>query len=521
MGERDKKDSLRPDFARITSMLIDVHGLMSHFFNILSLSADVDAGAYFVNYRSHMQFRLFRRPGLEMYRFEKFKKDLLGKASSCCPGLTQDMFETVEVSSLELVGGTPANAAGAGYYKELPLFHRDEPSGMILLCSYGKNNPFTGSAIMTEMTLFINRALEGVFDHSFEEEKIFADIILNFDHGIYLAARDGILTAVNPKGSEILPGLCGRNMDCVTKNGDGRLLGPGCACGFSDILGKARDRDARSGKKVHSGEVVDGTGRTFLLTVSSIATSSRYSHVITARDITEEKLIQNRALLSGKLASLGEMVSGIAHEINNPLQAILLNIELLEATFRENDGSERLARIKESVLRIKRFVKELIIFAKEHGTRTEDTDINVLIGKTVEMLRNHLQIANVNVLLDLDKSPLIVKCNKNLFQQVIVNLLQNARDAIEESGKGSTIQIRSGLLPGKAFIEISDDGPGISEEIRTRVFDPFFTTKDIEKGTGLGLNISRKVLENMGGTITVSASTPNGASFRITLPHQA
>lgn len=514
----ENKDALRPDIlARVTSLGIDIQGLMSHFFNILSLSAGFDAGAYFVNHRNHIQFRFFRRPGLEMYRFEEFKKDLLGRVSSFCPGFTQDMFETIEVSALMCGSGVSSAGAAVGHYKELPLFHQGKPSGMILLCSYAKNNPFTGCAIMTEMTLFINRALEGVFDHAFEEEKILADIMSNLSQGVYLVDGKGTLTVVNPKGSEFLPGLCWRDMGCVTKSGKGRLLSPGCACGFSDLLDRVERKDSKDAKKALSGEVADRTGRTFFLTISSLATSSKYNYVISARDVTEEKLMEKSMLLSSKLAFLGEMVAGIAHEINNPLQTILLNIELFEATLGESDESERLSRIKENVLRIKKVVRDLLVFARERGTETEYTDINGLIGNTVEMLRHHLRIANVSVLLDLDKGPLTVKCSRNLFQQVIINLLQNARHAIEESRKGSTIQIRSGLLSGEAFVEISDDGPGISEEIMARVFDPFFITKDI----GLGLRVSRRILEHMGGTITVSASSSNGASFRITLPHQA
>jgi len=518
----DKKGALGPDsFARVTSLGVDIHGLMSHFFNALSITADFDAGAYFVNYKSHIQVRLFRRAGLEMSRFEEFKKTLIGRVSSRYPGHTGDMFEIVEVSVLTCGSAAPSGGASkaGGYYKELPLFHKGEPSGMILLCSYAGNNPFAGSSIMTEMTLFINRALDGVFEHAFEEEMILADIISSLNHGVYLVDRDGILTVVNKKGSEFLSGLCVREMGCVTKRGGG-LFAPGCACGLADFFRKARYGDVQ-GKDVHSEEVTDKSGRTFFLTVTNLALkSSKYSHVITAEDITEEKLLQNRLVSSSKLASLGEMVAGIAHEINNPLQAILLNIELFEGVFPGHNEGDRLARIKESVLRIKRVVRDLLIFAREKSTETENTDINVLIRKSVEMVTYQFRISNINVRLDLDEGPLIVRCNRNLFQQVLINLLQNAKDAMEESRKGSTIQIRSCLAPGKeAVVEISDDGPGIPKEVLDKLFDPSFTAKDIRNGAGLDLSVSRRILENVGGTITVSAFPPNGATFRISLPH--
>ncbi len=495
---------------------------MSHFFNILRLSLDFDIGAYYINCKNHTQARLFQRPGLDASRSEDFKKNLLGRASPRWPDFTRDLVDSIEVSLLIGAGaGPPGAGTRAGHFTELPLFYKGEPSGLILLGSYGRKTLSDGSGIITEITLFINRALEGIFEHAFEEEKILADIMFSLNQGVYIADADGVLTIVNPKGSEYLPGFCKRDMGCVTRSGAGRLMTPGCSCEFSNLLHRTGDND--SGKRVYSEEVKDKDGRTFLFTISGLATteSSRYGYVITSKDITEEKLMQNRMLQSSKLASLGEMVAGIAHEINNPLQSMLLNIELFETVLEGGDERVRLGRIKDSVLRIKRIVKDLLIFARDKGTETESTDINTLVRKSVEMLRHQLKIANLTIRLDLDERPLLVKCNRNLFQQVIINLLQNAKDAIEESGKGSMIHIGTTLFPGKeVVVEVSDDGPGMPEEILDKVFDPFFTTKDIGKGTGLGLSVSRKIVENIGGAIHVSASPLHGAAFRITLPHQ-
>lgn len=222
-----------------------------------------------------------------------------------------------------------------------------------------------------------------------------------------------------------------------------------------------------------------------------------------------------RMLITGKLASIGEMAAGIAHEINNPLQTILLNLDLMEGCLDER-GLRQLDRVKESVLRIKEVVRELLIFAKEHKTETEETDLNSVIERTASIIRPVLRMAEVSLRLELSPEPVRVRVNRNLFQQVILNLLQNAKDAIEGSGKGSLITISSQHTAEGASVCITDDGPGIPDENLGRIFDAFFTTKDA--GTGLGLSLSRKIIEGMGGRIT-AASSGGKTSFRVILGH--
>ena len=509
---------MRPEnFARITSLGVDIHGLMSHFFNVVRLAAGIEAAAYFINCRNQTQARFYKNARLDRSKFERFKDRFIARIPACRPGVQPETLDFAGASVLPDGHAHGAPEMGALHYCELPLFYKGEQAGLIII-SYVRNDPFDAD-LTTELTLFINRVLEGFFEQAFEEEKILADIMSSLDQGVFIADSDGFLTVMNSRGAEFLPGFCRREMDCATRSGGGRLRTPGCECAFSNLLGKFRDSEEAN--RVYSEETMDNRGQTFLFTVSGLARrqSRKHRYVITAKDITEQKLMQDRMLLSSKLASLGEMVAGIAHEINNPLQAVLLNIELYEATMAEyDDGAERLKPIKEGVLRIKKIVKDLLVFAREKGIEMECADVNALIGQAVELLAHQLKMASVSVRLRLDDGPLVVRCNRNLFQQVMINLLQNSKDAIEGSRKGSTIEIASFLRDGEVVVETSDDGPGISKEIIDRVFDPFFTTKDAGKGTGLGLSVSRKILENMGGGITASAA-PAGASFSITLPH--
>lgn len=210
-----------------------------------------------------------------------------------------------------------------------------------------------------------------------------------------------------------------------------------------------------------------------------------------------------RMLITGKLASIGEMAAGIAHEINNPLQTILLNIDLMEGSL-DDRGARQLERVRDSVLRIKEIVRDLLVFAKEQKTVTESADLNAVIEKTAAIMTPILRMAEVKLRLDLSPEPVKVPVNKNLFQQVVLNLMQNAKDAIEGSHKGSLITVSSGYNGRSAWVSIIDDGPGIPHEDLERIFEPFFSTK--EAGTGLGLSLSRRIVESMGGNIRVESS---------------
>lgn len=511
-------------FIKAASADTDTRALMTDFFNILKTEVDFDIGAYLVDYKSHIEGRIHTRFGLGQSKVDDFSRAFLNRASIFCPGLSEDRMQDIGVSILmdrRVRSEISDSWNDASFYSlEFPLLYRGEPSGIIVLGSYRGHKPFLDTCIIGEMVQHINGVLERILSHVFEEEKRLTDILFSMNEGVYIIDKNGFFTTVNPKGLELISAFCDLDMECITKSD--RSLIQECECEFAKLLGRVKDFGYELDKRFHSTEIRNKNGRVLVLSICNLTTEDnwKYGYVITAKDVTEERLIQKRILLSSKLASLGEMVAGIAHEINNPLQSMLLNIELLEGNINET-GRKNLDRLKDGMLRIKGTVNDLLIFAREKTIETENADINTLIEKSVDILRHQLKVSDVGVKLELDPKPLIVKCNRNLFQQVIINLLQNAKDAIEESGKGSMVNIRSALLTGKeAVVTVSDDGPGISDEIVEKIFGPFFTTKDVGKGTGLGLSVSRKIIENMGGNISVSSSPQRGSIFRITIPHR-
>ncbi len=354
---------MRPEnFARITSLGVDIHGLMSHFFNVVRLAAGIEAAAYFINCRNQTQARFYKNARLDRSKFERFKDRFIARIPACRPGVQPETLDFAGASVLPDGHAHGAPEMGALHYCELPLFYKGEQAGLIII-SYVRNDPFDAD-LTTELTLFINRVLEGFFEQAFEEEKILADIMSSLDQGVFIADSDGFLTVMNSRGAEFLPGFCRREMDCATRSGGGRLRTPGCECAFSNLLGKFRDSEEAN--RVYSEETMDNRGQTFLFTVSGLARrqSRKHRYVITAKDITEQKLMQDRMLLSSKLASLGEMVAGIAPEINNPLLDIKLVVNRVHSILEGRKVAERVINIAGQFLNIK--VENLGLIYEDH-----------------------------------------------------------------------------------------------------------------------------------------------------------
>ncbi|HXI09714.1 MAG TPA: ATP-binding protein, partial [Thermodesulfobacteriota bacterium] len=502
-------------FARAVTDVFDIQTLMTHFFNILKTAVDFDAGAYFVCHENHFEGRVYAKGGMDAEWTSEFASEVSRGAGKLCRCPAEEAGRSLGVSYLmDRYDGSRARAVV--HRRDIELRYSGSPVGAITVVSLAGEDPFADMTLIEAMAGHANAALEGLLTRVFAEEKKLADILLNMSEAVYIIDGNGVCTAVNPKALDMVADLCDEE-DAGAEHSGERGVFAGCDCEFTRCIKRIRESGDLTAGGRHE-EIKTARGRIFTLSVSPLA--GQGGCIAAVKDVTEERLMQKRMMLSSKLASLGEMAAGVAHEINNPLQAILCNIELLDYETNEA-GHRRLKRVRDGVLRIKTIIKDLLIFAREQTTETENADLNLVIEKSHDILKHQLRMANVSTALDLFEKPIITKINKNMFQQVIINLMQNARDAIEESGTGSTVTIRSRLVPGKeAAVEVCDDGPGIPEGIIDRIFDPFFTTKEVGKGTGLGLSVSRKIIEGMGGAIAVESAEGSGTVFRITLPHQ-
>ena len=227
---------------------------------------------------------------------------------------------------------------------------------------------------------------------------------------------------------------------------------------------------------------------------------------------------------SDKMAALGKMATGIAHEINNPLAVIgekagWVKDLLAEEEFRESENLKEfetsITKIEEHVERARKITHGMLGFARRMEPRLDDVEVNQVLNQTIELLQNHARINNIEIRKDLSEGLPVIASDQSRIQQVFMNLLNNAVDAIVKDG---WIEIKTSMDDSHIVIRIRDNGPGISEENLKRVFDPFFTTKATGAGTGLGLSIIYGIVESMKGAINLESKIGEGTTAIVRLP---
>jgi two-component system NtrC family sensor kinase len=224
-------------------------------------------------------------------------------------------------------------------------------------------------------------------------------------------------------------------------------------------------------------------------------------------------------LQADKMAGLGRLVSGIAHELNNPLTSIMGYAQLLTGKPLAPPLAEETRRIYQEAERASQIVKNLLLFAREARPERHPVDLNDVIRRTLPLRSYELRVENIAVELELAAGLPPVLADETQIQQVILNLILNSQQAIEQSAHGGTIRVRtSSAAQNAVFLEVSDSGAGISPEILHRVFNAFFTTKPAGVATGLGLSIAYGIVRDHGGRISVDSPPGEGARFTIEFP---
>jgi two-component system NtrC family sensor kinase len=244
-----------------------------------------------------------------------------------------------------------------------------------------------------------------------------------------------------------------------------------------------------------------------------------------ARADKEKERMNEQIIQTGKLASVGELAAGIAHEINNPV-AIMVEeagwIEdlLEEEEFRKSQNLDEFARalkqIRTQGKRCKQITQKLLSFARKTDPRVQDVRINDVITEVVDLSAQRAKYAKVTINTRFKQDLPYVEASQSELQQVLLNLINNALDAMEKNG--GILNISTWLKGANFIIEVADNGPGIPEANREKIFDPFFTTKPVGKGTGLGLSICYGIIKKMGGEIEVMSTVGTGTTFIITIP---
>jgi two-component system NtrC family sensor kinase len=240
-----------------------------------------------------------------------------------------------------------------------------------------------------------------------------------------------------------------------------------------------------------------------------------------AKDISNEKLLQQQLIQSEKLSAIGELISGIAHELNNPLTGVMGYSQLLQMRGDLDDrAKESLVKINNLATRCQKIVQNLLSFARKQKPERTLTSVNEILERTVELRSYELQVNNIEIILELDPRLPRTIADAHQLQQVFLNVITNAEQAmLEAHGRGRlTIRTRNDSAEGHVIVEIADDGPGIPEQHLTKIFDPFFTTKEVGRGTGLGLSLSYGIIKEHAGNIYARSRPGEGSTFVIALP---
>jgi PAS domain S-box-containing protein len=340
-----------------------------------------------------------------------------------------------------------------------------------------------------------------------ERQKLTA-IVTSMADGLFVTDVDGLITSFNPSAERI---------SGYTRE---EALGRSCTEVFRSTL--CRDACALA----HDGEIMTGVetslvtrdGRTRQVAVSSAVLyderGERCGGVQTFRDITDEKRRHELFCRTEKLAAIGQLAAGIAHEINNPLANILGYAKLLRP---EDDWPRiegRRTVIVEQAEKCSRIVRGLLDYSRTSISKPEEVDLNLLVRHIFEIMELQLQKKEISLRAELGKLPPLTVDPRKL-DQLFFNLFLNAVQAVDREGE---IEIRTRAEKDTVFFTVADNGPGVPQEERCRIFDPFYTTKPVGQGTGLGLSICVGIIEELNGTIEVEKGPLGGALFSVSLP---
>jgi len=241
-----------------------------------------------------------------------------------------------------------------------------------------------------------------------------------------------------------------------------------------------------------------------------------YGRIRLIQDVTEMKKMEEQIIHSEKLASLGRLSAGIAHEIGNPLTSIFSFVQILREIEEDAFKKESLETIYFHINRISEILKQLSGFTRMPIGEEKECKINEIIEASINLIQYDKKAKNISIIKELSPFLPVITVDGNQLSQVFVNLTLNAIDAMPDGG---ILTVRSMIKEDSIVVQFEDTGTGIPKEDLTRIFDPFYTTK--EKGTGLGLAVSYNIIKKMNGSLAVESEVGRGSVFTITLPYSS
>ncbi|MDF1505027.1 PAS domain S-box protein, partial [Roseisolibacter sp. H3M3-2] len=353
-------------------------------------------------------------------------------------------------------------------------------------------------------------------------EARYARLVESASDAIFTVDAQGRLTGVN------------RAMEVTTGRDRDALVGQHCS-----VAADPRDREAvieileatLAGERVRRElRYRDRHGRSRVASVTTAPIVGESGAVEgglgVMRDVTGERRLAEQLLQREKLAAMGQLVSGVAHELNNPLAGVLAFSELLlaEPALDAAAGSDA-AELREladtihrEARRAARIVGKLLTFARQHPPQRAATDLNRVLLEALDLRRYALRTQQVDIELALDYELPVTSADGPQLQQVFLNLITNAEHALLRQPGDRRLTVRTRQRDGRLYVEVQDSGPGLAPDERARIFEPFYTTKPVGQGTGLGLAVSLGIVRDHGGQLAVESAPGRGATFVVELP---
>ena len=349
---------------------------------------------------------------------------------------------------------------------------------------------------------------------SYNSEQQFRLIVEAAPNGMLLVDESGVIVIVNASALHQFgyerEELLGKSVEMLIP-GPSRSDHQQYRTGFI----KAPDKRLMGGGRELFGLRKDGSEFPVEIGLTPLQTAKGVGVVASILDITERKRLEMQLRRAERLAELGTLASGMAHEIGTPMNVILGRAEyLLQRT--ADEGMKRgLATIVTQVERITKVMNQLLTFARRKPSERRAVDLGEIVDDSLEMFQERIAHSRITVDKSVESSLPPVLADRDQLIQVLINLVMNSLHAMPEGGK-----LRLSLARENSHVRLglSDTGHGMPEEVRSKVFDPFFTTKDFGKGTGLGLTVVKGIIEEHGGTIAVESAVDQGTTFWIRLP---
>ncbi len=238
-------------------------------------------------------------------------------------------------------------------------------------------------------------------------------------------------------------------------------------------------------------------------------------------DITQQRKLERQLAQSEKMSALGQLISGVAHELNNPLTGVIGYSQLLMGTDCNDKTKRMLSVVNKEATRCHKIVGNLLQFAREYEPKREYVQINDVIESTLDLRRYQIRVDNIQLELHLSGDIPETMADPHQMQQVFINIINNAHQAMVEHADQGKLTVKTALRNDTIVVQFMDAGPGIPQENLENIFDPFFTTKEVGKGTGLGLSICHSIVKEHGGRIYVDSELGKGTNFTIELPVMA